>query len=276
MVAVESSKSDQPKHMFAAAKSSAHGIPVCLPFRGPALSWRILILAAAAETFAVAGHMADAHAAPIVLGNAIPGTVISKPIQSLRERKFENLVRQQTDFSCGAAAVATILKYFYGKEIGEAEVIKSMLEVSDPEVVKQRGFSMLDMKVYMQSIGMRARGYQVAPYMLESIKVPVIVLLNINGYSHFVVLKKTINDGSHPQGLTYLADPILGNRVMNKEDFLLAWNGIAFAIIGPGVVADSVLINPSPPLTAQALRGTYARLRPNELLEYGFKHADFF
>ena len=36
------------------------------------------------------------------------GAVVFKPIQSLRERKFADLVQQKTDFSCGAAALATI------------------------------------------------------------------------------------------------------------------------------------------------------------------------
>lgn len=38
------------------------------------------------------------------------GAVVFKPLQSVRERKFADLVQQKTDFSCGAAALATILR----------------------------------------------------------------------------------------------------------------------------------------------------------------------
>mgnify|MGYP006188451943 CR=1 FL=1 len=38
------------------------------------------------------------------------GAVVFKPIQSVRERKFADLVQQKTDFSCGAAALATKLR----------------------------------------------------------------------------------------------------------------------------------------------------------------------
>lgn len=266
--------------MFAEAKRSASGTPVILPCRGPAFSG-----GPGAGTFVFAGvtlftlffaSSVASHAAPILFDRALPGSPAVKHVKSMRELRFQNMVAQRTDFSCGAAAVATILKYFYGRDTTEHEVIDGMLKAADARAVHERGFSMLDIKRYTEALGMRGRGYQVAPYMLESIKIPVIVLLNVNGYQHFVILKKTINNAEHPHGIVHLADPVLGNRIMKKEDFLLAWNGIAFAVIGPGVIADSVLINPAPPVTARALRGIHATLKPHELLEYGFKHADFF
>ena len=55
--------------------------------------------------------LAEAAQMPIA---ALPGgNVIYKPIQSIRERRFADLVQQKTDFSCGAAALATVLKQAY-------------------------------------------------------------------------------------------------------------------------------------------------------------------
>ena len=64
---------------------------------------------------------------------------------------------------------------------------------------------------------------------------------------------------------------------MNRDDFVDGWNGIVFALIGPGFVSDTVLINPPEPLTARGLRGVYGtRLTNAQLLEFGFVHADLF
>ncbi|RYF14189.1 MAG: peptidase C39, partial [Oxalobacteraceae bacterium] len=35
------------------------------------------------------------------------------PVTSLIGRRFETVVRQQYDFSCGSAALATLLRYHY-------------------------------------------------------------------------------------------------------------------------------------------------------------------
>ena len=39
----------------------------------------------------------------------------AKPIQSIRERKFEYIIEQKTDFSCGAASLASLLKFAYDR-----------------------------------------------------------------------------------------------------------------------------------------------------------------
>ena len=102
--------------------------------------------------------VSSASAAQMSFGNALPGgTMVTKKVVSLRESRYTNLVEQKTDFSCGAAAVATILNYAYGRRITEHEVIQGMLEVSDAELVKEQGFSLLDIKHNAEKqLGMRA------------------------------------------------------------------------------------------------------------------------
>lgn len=89
---------------------------------------------------------------------ALPGGgLVYKQVQSIRERRFADLVEQKTDFSCGAAALATIPEKAYGAPLDEQAVIQGMLAHADPEIVRTQGFSMLDMKRYVESMGMRAR-----------------------------------------------------------------------------------------------------------------------
>ena len=71
-------------------------------------------------------------------------------------------MQQKTDFSCGAAALATILRQAYWLDVDEQQIIEGMLAHAD-RTVRVQGFSMLDMKRYVESLGMRARGYRVAP-----------------------------------------------------------------------------------------------------------------
>lgn len=209
-------------------------------------------------------------AANMQFGGVIPGTMISKNIISMRERHFIDMVPQQTDFSCGAAALATILNYAYGYDFTEADVIAGMLKVSNPELVQNKGFSLLDIKHYVETLGLRGRGYTVNPEILDRIKIPTIVLLDIRGYKHFVVLKKTTPDK------VYIADPALGNRVMDRQDFEDGWNKVTFAVIGNDFDRNTILLRPKQPLTARNTVDTWRPLTDAELLEFGFYRSELF
>ena len=80
---------------------------------------------------------------------------------------FRSVVRQRYDFSCGSAALATLLTYHYDAPTSEAMPFRAMWEKGDREEIRKVGFSMLDMKRYVESLGMRARGYRVAPEKVE-------------------------------------------------------------------------------------------------------------
>jgi predicted double-glycine peptidase len=213
--------------------------------------------------------MSPALAADIQFGGVIPGGGnIHKNLVSMRELKFVDMVPQRTDFSCGAAALATILKYSYNQAITEDDVITGLMKVSDIDLVRQKGFSLLDIKNYTQSIGMRGRGYNVKPDTLEKIHIPTIVLLNYKGYKHFVVLKKATADKA------YIADPALGNRIMTRSEFDADWNGIVFAVVGQGFDRESVLLRPKEALTVRSLVDNYHPLTDAELFDYGFVRSD--
>ncbi|MCE8024004.1 MULTISPECIES: C39 family peptidase [Halomonadaceae] len=211
------------------------------------------------------------QAAPVQFAGVVPGTVVTKEVQSIRERRFENLVEQETDFSCGAASLATILKYAYGwTDVTEETVLAGLMEVADPERVRSLGFSLLDLNNYVQSIGLRGRGYEIGPESLEEVSIPVIVLLNLDGYEHFVVMKKARGDR------VYIGDPALGNKVMDRDDFLASWNDIIFAVVGDGFDTSTVLLDPAQPLTARRMTDVFSPVPEQQLLDFGFKHSEVF
>ncbi|WP_421197571.1 C39 family peptidase [Aeromonas enteropelogenes] len=194
---------------------------------------------------------------------------LAKPVQSIQERRYANLERQHTDFSCGAAAVATILRHAYGQATNERWVMDGMMAMADPAQVKRYGFSMLDMKQYLQMLGMRARGYRLSDTKLRQVRVPTIVLLNIRGYQHFAVLRAIDR-----RDRVYLADPALGNRIISFREFKESWNGILLAVIGAGYRPDAPLANPSPPFSARGRDGLFAPVNETSLLDFGFQHKE--
>ena len=218
---------------------------------------------------AVAGR---ADAAEVAFTGVLPnGALYRAPVVSMREARFSNLVRQQADYSCGAASLATILRYAYHLDADESTVIEGMLALSDAEIVKERGFSLLDIKRYVESLGMRGRGYRVNEERLRSLRVPSLVLMDVNGFRHFVVLKQVNGEAVE------IADPILGNRVLPLPEFLDAWPSRAvFVVIGSDFDRNTVLLQPSTKPSARALYARQGPITDAELLDFGFTHADLF
>ncbi|RRU04211.1 C39 family peptidase [Stenotrophomonas sp. 278] len=210
------------------------------------------------------------QAGDVAFSGVLPnGGLFTQQVESMQERKFRNLVRQHTDYSCGAAALATILRYAYNLEADEATVIEGMMGVSDPELVHQRGFSLLDIKRYVESLGMRGRGYRVNEERLRSLRVPGLVLMDVRGFRHFVVLKQVRGD------VVDLADPILGNRSISVEEFLQSWPSRAvFIVIGSDFNRNTVLLQPGERPSARSLYARQGPITEAELVDFGFTHAD--
>ncbi len=205
-------------------------------------------------------------------GGVLPnGPVLTKNVESMLAARYRNLVRQQTDYSCGAASLATILKYAYGLNVDETTVIEGMMGVSDPAVVQERGFSLLDIKRYVESMGMRGRGYRVDEERLATLRVPGLILMDVGGFRHFVVLKRVDGD------VVEVGDPILGNRRIPTKEFLEAWPSRAvFVVIGADFDRNTVLLQPSARPSARALYARQGPITDAELLDFGFTHADLF
>ena len=147
------------------------------------------------------------------------------PITSLKEARFKTTVPQHFDFSCGSAATATLLTYQYGRPVNEQQVFVKMYAHGDQARIRKEGFSLLDMRRYLQSQGFEADGFELPLEKLAEEGVPAIVLLNDRGYRHFVVVKGLRN------GRVLLGDPARGTRAMPLARFHELWdNGVLFVI----------------------------------------------
>jgi predicted double-glycine peptidase len=146
------------------------------------------------------------------------------PIESMREARFSGVVLQRYDFSCGSAATATLLTYHYDRPISEKEVFVAMWNAGDQGEIRKKGFSLLDIKKFLASRGLPSDGFRVGLDKLAEVGVPVIALISLNGYRHFVVVKGIRGDS------VLVGDPAIGLKVWSREQFEAMWNGIAFAI----------------------------------------------
>jgi predicted double-glycine peptidase len=156
------------------------------------------------------------------------GGICTKQVRSFKERRMLQMVPQTSDYSCGAAAIATLLRYQFGQEITEEEAILGMFQQGDKEGIRKRGFSMLDMKRFALSRGLKAAGYKITDVStLEKLKIPVVTLIQTASYKHFVVLRGLDNR------FAYLADPAWGNRKMPLGEFSNAWDHVILLISGP-------------------------------------------
>ena len=166
----------------------------------------------------------------------VPGTGVGRiRVMSFTERRFLNVVRQQTDFTCGAASVATILRYAFGVSVTEDQVTRAILAVAAPDA-RSRGFSLLEIKTFLQRAGFNGDGFRLGLDAMTGVVVPTIALISIDGYEHFVVIRRVT------KSFVYVADPAIGNRTFTVAEFNDVWtNKIIFRIQGPGYRIDNPL-----------------------------------
>jgi uncharacterized protein len=158
-------------------------------------------------------------------GAGTGGINVTLNTESFQERKYRATVAQRFDFSCGSAALATLLTYNYAIPVNEKEVFKSMYDNGDKAVIAKIGFSLLDIKNYVSRLGLKSNGYKAPLEKLAAVKVPAIVLITVRGYNHFVVLDGVQN------GWVLLSDPANGMRSEPVGEFERQWSGVFFLIL---------------------------------------------
>ena len=75
--------------------------------------------------------VATASSAQIGIGGA--GLRLAVPRRSMKDRMDQNAVRQRFDFSCGAAALATMLRYGFGENVTEREILVELFGLLSEE-----------------------------------------------------------------------------------------------------------------------------------------------
>lgn len=142
----------------------------------------------------------------------------TNPVNSILEMRHKNVIIQQWDLSCGAATLATLLNFQHGDYVTEKEVANSLMNrpeyINNPQLVNIRqGFSLFDLKRYVEARGYKGIGYGKLSFEDLLAKAPIIVPINVFGYNHFVVFRGMSGNR------VLVADPAWGNKTLLAEEF---------------------------------------------------------
>jgi predicted double-glycine peptidase len=183
--------------------------------------WAAIVAAPCAPVVAPAAELSGLAA----LAGTPGGGAFALRVTSVRERRFLATVQQQYDFSCGSAAVATLLTHHYNLPVSEQQAFQEMFARGDQARIRSHGFSLLDMKNFLATRGLRADGFLQPLDSLGQAGFPAIVLVAEAGYHHFVVVK-----GLRPDRVL-LGDPAGGTRAISRAAFEAVWqNRLLFVI----------------------------------------------
>jgi predicted double-glycine peptidase len=146
-------------------------------------------------------------------------TARSRPlVKPLSEIQDSHLIKQMYDYSCGSAALATILNFQLGEKLSEKQVIQGLLQYGDRvKIAQRRAFSLLDMKRFVSVLGYQAAGYKASIEDLRTLGHPCIVPVKIFDYRHFAVFRGIYHDH------VFLADPWRGNSSFTLTEFEKMW-----------------------------------------------------
>ncbi|WP_431227902.1 C39 family peptidase [Burkholderia contaminans] len=175
-----------------------------------------------ALAYALSGPVASADEMTIV---DPAGAGYAMHVTSLKEARFKRTVKQQFDFSCGSAAVATLLTYQYDYPVTEQTAFAQMWENGNQEKIRQQGFSLLDIRRFLDAHGFVADGFELPLQTLAKTHTPAIVLITEHGYHHFVVVKG-LRDGR-----VLVGDPATGTRPMSLASFEQKWEDHVIFVI---------------------------------------------
>lgn len=145
------------------------------------------------------------------------------------EDQFRGIVRQAYDYSCGSAALTTLLNGYVGTSLTEQQTMSGLLQYGEYQrIIERRSFSLLDMKRFVTAIGLDSGGYRGEFSDLVKLGQPAIVPISYAGFKHFVVYK------AYKDGRVYVADPALGNISFDESRFKQIWdNNTLFFISVP-------------------------------------------
>ena len=151
-----------------------------------------------------------------------------KSTYSWKQLRRLNIVMQKRDYSCGAAAMATILQYYWGDRVTEDQILITIEKMLTAEEMKDRfkkGLAISDLRRAAVEMGYLSTIGTLTFKQLTESKVPLLVGISPNGYDHFVVYRGVDWD------FVYLADPIRGNIRVPCQEFVAQWQKNAVLVI---------------------------------------------
>lgn len=154
-------------------------------------------------------------AGPSGLGISVP-----LEINSVIELREHGITLQQLDYSCGSAALSTLFTSYLNQPYSESEIIDFITMTGDlQKIIVRKGFSLLDLKRFAESHGVKADGYELDFDSLVEFQSPVLVPLTYKDQAlrHFVIVRGYKDDR------VFLADPAQGRQTMLRAEFEALW-----------------------------------------------------
>lgn len=149
-------------------------------------------------------------------------------VEPIVVQQNRNVVRQQYDYSCGSAALTTLLDFYLGRNFQERQVMEGLLRFGETErIIERRGFSLLDMKRLVTALGHPSGGFKAEAKDLVELDHPAIAPIEYAGFKHFVVIR-AVQDNR-----VFVADPALGNITFTLSRFLEVWDNNVLFIVFP-------------------------------------------
>jgi predicted double-glycine peptidase len=151
----------------------------------------------------------------------------SSRVSSWKELNEQNVVMQRFDYSCGAASLATMMKYYFDDDVTETKIldyIKTIFSESEYARIEEDGLSFLELEKISRSMGYQTASVRLQLPALRQLSGPVIVFLSTKHYRHFAVLRGVKEDR------VFLADPSRGNIHLSISRFMSEWKGETFVL----------------------------------------------
>jgi predicted double-glycine peptidase len=148
-------------------------------------------------------------------------------ITSWKALNEQHIIMQKYDYSCGAASLATLMKYYFNEEINEQKLldyIKTVFNKQEYKRIEKDGLSFLELEKISRSRGYQSANVRLKLSALKQLSGPVIVFLKTKDYRHFAVLRGVREDR------VFLADPSRGNIRLSIKEFTKEWKGETFVL----------------------------------------------
>jgi len=147
------------------------------------------------------------------------------PDETWTAQRARAVVLQRYDQGCGPAALATVLRYVYGDDATEAEILEEILRRRAEEGNLGGGVSFLDLIGAAESRGYETLAGAAPLGELKKLNVPAIVLLDRGELRHFVVVWGVVEDR------VYMGDPLIGNMIVPLAEFEQEWLGVLLIVV---------------------------------------------
>ncbi len=174
----------------------------------------------------------------VVAGTETVPVALHQDIKTRSEFTSAHIIKQQYDYSCGSAALATLLNYYLGEKLTEKQIIAGLVEYGDKNQIERlKAFSLLDMKRFVEKLGYHGTGYRADIEDLRTMGKPCIVPMEIYGYQHFCVFRGIVQDH------VFLADPYMGDISFPIEQFRKMWQrNVAFVVTDHDIVHSALML----------------------------------